>query len=393
MTSAPEGLERWWSRIDANRLERLLIRAVETYSPSFAEEPAMELLEEALNAAGLPYLRQPVAGRAHGDDHGNLIVQVGAEPPALLWVGHVDTVAPEAEEQLTARRDGDLVYGLGSADMKAGCCAVVEALIAMAESGVLLSRGFAAAFVVGEEEYGDGARALVQRMGAPLTVIGEPSSLAPCLGHHGYREFRLESRGSRVHAALPELGANAIHAMLAWLTALEEESRAAAATGQLAVSPRDISGGGALFVVAERCQAHVDIHFSPEFDPAAVDEVIRVARERAAASHPDCSLESTCLFSAAGYRLADDSPRIRSLRRAYAHAGIEFAPTTFRSHSDANLLHEAGSEPVVCGPGDLAVAHTRHEHVSLEEVRRAARLYAAMAWEVCGGRVGSAAGA
>jgi acetylornithine deacetylase/succinyl-diaminopimelate desuccinylase-like protein len=38
---------------------------------------------------------------------------------------------------------------------------------------------------------------------------------------------------------------------------------------------------------------------------------------------------------------------------------------------------------VLCGPGALEVAHTRHEHVSIDEVVRAARLYAAIICETC----------
>ena len=58
-------------------------------------------------------------------------------------------------------------------------------------------------------------------------------------------------------------------------------------------------------------------------------------------------------------------------------------PGTFRSHSDAPLFHRAGSLTLVCGPGHLEVAHTRHEHVDLAQVREAARLYAAMIYEAC----------
>jgi acetylornithine deacetylase len=56
---------------------------------------------------------------------------------------------------------------------------------------------------------------------------------------------------------------------------------------------------------------------------------------------------------------------------------LEFEP--FRSHSDGNLFHQAGSRPLILGPGSLETAHTAEEQTSLAEVEAAARIYAALA--------------
>lgn len=374
--------------IDRDRLVRLLTAAVEQYSPSYAEEPAMDVFAEAIGGAGLAYLHQPVAGAGQGEARGNLIVELGPHPASLIWVGHVDTVPPMEEEQLSPRIEDGVLYGLGSADMKGGCAAMVEALLALTAAGVELKRGLAVALVVGEEEYGDGSAALIERTGAPLTVIGEPTGLVPCLDHYGYFEYRLQARGNQVHAALPELGASAIHAMLGWLTAAFEGAQAPVLFDRLAMNPREIRGGGDMFVVAEACEAFVDIHGVPGVDAAEVDALIAAARERAALEHAGCALQSECVFAAPGYAVADGDARLDPLRRAFERvhargAAARWRPAAFRSHSDGALFHRAGSLPVICGPGRLEVAHTRNEHVSLSEVEAAARLYAAMIYEAC----------
>ena len=64
---------------------------------------------------------------------------------------------------------------------------------------------------------------------------------------------------------------------------------------------------------------------------------------------------------------------------AFAACALPFQPAVFRSHSDGKLFHEAGSAPVICGPGRLEVAHTQEDQVSLAETTAAARLYAALA--------------
>jgi len=369
--------------IDAEQLVALLTNAVEQYSPSYAEEPAMEVFAERLGECGVRYMRQPLppgSGPA-ADTRANLIIELGPQPSTLMWVGHVDTVPLIDEEEQRMHREGDILHGLGSADMKSGCAAIVEAVIAVARSGVEMKRGLTVALVVGEEEYGDGSEALLEWRTAPLTVIGEPTGLVPCVDHYGYYECLLTARGARAHAALPEMGASAIHAMLAWMQHLME------AGGEvmhgLTLNPREIRGGAGLFMVAQECEAAIDIHAPPGVDRAVIDQLIEQARDRAQETHPRCELQFENLYWATGYSSAADEPLLDPVRQAYQAAGLEWSPEAFRSHSDGSLFHQKGSVPVICGPGRLEVAHTRHEHVSLQETLDAARLYAAMIHSAC----------
>jgi len=370
-------------QIDNEQLVELLTDAVEQYSPSYAEEPAMQVFAERLNACGIRYMRQPLppGGGPVADARANLIIELGPQPSALMWVGHVDTVPLIDEEEQRMHREGDILHGLGSADMKSGCAAIVEAVIAVVRSGVELKRGLTIALVVGEEEYGDGSETLLEWRTAPLTVIGEPTGLVPCVDHYGYYECRLTVRGARAHAALPEMGASAIHAMLAWMQQLMESG--GEVTHGLTINPREIRGGAGLFMVAQECEAAIDIHAPPGVDQTVIDQLIEAARDLAQATHPRCELQFENLYWATGYASAPDEPLLEPVHRAYQAAGLEWSPEAFRSHSDGSLFHQKGSVPVICGPGRLEVAHTRHEHVSLQETLDAARLYAALIHAAC----------
>jgi len=376
-------LEDILALIDDARLLTLLTDAVEQYSPSYAEEPAMQVFASRLNECGVRYMRQPLppGGGPAADTRANLIVELGPPPAALMWVGHVDTVPLIDEEEQRLHRDGDNLHGLGTADMKSGCAAMVEAVIAVVRSGVELRRGLIVALVVGEEEYGDGSEALLDWQTAPLTVIGEPTGLVPCVDHYGYYECRLTVQGARAHAALPETGASAIHAMLAWMQQIMEAGGETAYG--LTLNPREIRGGAGLFMVAQQCEAAIDIHAPPGVDHKVIDRLIEQARDRALATHPRCGLQYENLYWATGYANAPDEPLLDPVRRAYRDTGLEWAPAAFRSHSDGSLFHQKGSVPVICGPGRLEVAHTRHEHVSLQETGAAARLYAALIHAAC----------
>jgi len=369
-----------WDCLDPALLRALLIDAVRVYSPSYAEGPAARVFRARLEQAGLAVEQLPVPS-AHGNGtRCNLLVRIGPQPPSMLWIGHIDTI--EAVHGFTAPQvDGDVLRGLGAADMKSGCAAMVEALIALHRSGLPLAKGLCLGLVVGEEEYGDGSLALIQTVGAPLVIVGEPTDLLPCVSHNGYMECQLTAQGSRAHAAVPEFGANAIHAMLSWILAIYDAFLAQDLAGQVVANPREIQGGSTLFVVPAACQAMVDVHWGPGVDPRAVTEAMERARLAAQADHPLCGLAAEVTFSSMGYRNPPEDPLLAPLWSALASVGLSGAPAVFRSHSDAAVFQAAGALAVVLGPGKLEMAHSPEEQVSLAQVELAARLYAALAWE------------
>lgn len=368
-----------------DRVDRLLEAAVNHYSPPYAEEPATRVFARYLEDAGIPYQRQPVVGGADtgGGSRANLIVRLGPQPPDLLWLGHVDTVVAMDEEHASASLENGVLYGLGSADMKSGCAAALEAARALHDSGAELTRGLCVALVVGEEEYGDGAEALSEVVSAPLAVVGEPTGLVPCLEHYGYVECELSASGARAHAALPEVGSSAIHAMMDWLLGILDARRDLDRPEQIAFNPRAIQGGGDMFAVAERCHASLDVHFSPGLRRDLIQEVLEASRLASLERHPGCGLQSEQLYAARGYEVDRAERALAPVWEAFSSLDLDPAPGVFRSHSDASPLHARGVVPVVCGPGRLEVAHTPTEHVALSEVHRAAELYAAIFEHVC----------
>jgi acetylornithine deacetylase len=366
--------------LDPARLRASLLEAVAVYSPSYAETPVTEVFAAQLERAGLTVERQPVGTGPGAGARANLLVRLGPQPPSMLWVGHVDTI--EAIHAFAPPRvDGDLLHGLGAADMKGGCAAMVEAVIALHQSGLPLAQGLCLALVVGEEEYGDGALALIDRVRAPLVIVAEPTDLVPCTSHNGYMEYQLAAQGSRAHAAMPEFGANAIHAMLAWLLAVFDALLAPGLAGQVVANPREIQGGSTMFVVPAACLAMIDVHWRPGVDPAAVAEAIERARLAALKDHPLCGLSATVTFSSLGFENPPADPLLAPLWRAIQRTGLPAVPGIFRSHSDAAVFQQAGSLAVVWGPGRLEMAHSPDEQVALSQVEQAARGYAALAAE------------
>lgn len=331
-------------------------------------------LEELLTRAGFSVERQEVE-----EDRYNLRVTMGAGEPRLYLVGHVDTVPAWDLDAFGPQEEDGIIRGLGSADMKGGCVAMVEAWLALAETLEPTERpSVGLLLVVGEEENGDGSATFLHSCRPPWVVIGEPTSLAAGFAHYGYMEACFVTRGLRSHSSLPELGHNAVEAMLRVLLQLGNDPLFDRAKTEIVYSIREMRSARAGFVVPDRCDAWIDLHLPPDHDPAALQRAIRQIVADAGRTIPGLDLDVSFDFASAGYNLGTDNPLALVLREVYPTLGLPLQVDAFRSHSDGNLFFAAGVKPLILGPGSLETAHTPDERVIFEEVSNAARIYAAL---------------
>jgi len=367
-------LERVWRAIEPDRLRKTFLGLLDIYSPSGKEEDAQLYLEELLTRAGFVVERQEVEHERY-----NLRVTMGRGEPQLYLVGHVDTVPAWDLEAFGAQEEDGIIRGLGSADMKGGCAAMVEAWMAMASAlppAELPSVGLL--LVVGEEENGDGSATFLESCRPPWVVIGEPTGLAACFAHYGYLEADFVTRGRRSHSSLPELGHNAVESMLRVLLHLGKNALFDREKSEVVYSIREMYSSRAGFVVPDRCESWIDLHLPPDMDPASMQEEIRRIVAGADRFIPGLDLDVSFDFASSGYKLGSDNPLARTLREIYPGLGLELRLDAFRSHSDGNLFFAAGTKPLILGPGSLETAHTPDEQVIPAQVSAAARIYAAL---------------
>jgi acetylornithine deacetylase len=365
-----------WQGIDAERLRRILLDLLDIYSPTGKEEDIQLYLEKVLTDAGLPVQRMVVE-----EDRYNLRVVLGDDPPPLYLVGHVDTVPAWDLEIFGASEEGALIKGLGAADMKGGCAAMVEAVLALAALPAAQRPSLGLLLVVGEEENGDGSAAFLRQHRPPWVVIGEPTSLAPCLAHFGYLEAGFVTRGRRSHSSLPELGHNAVESMLRALLHLGRDPLFDRQSSGIVYSIREMSSSRSGFVVPDRCETWIDLHLPPHMDPAETMAALRRRAAGAAELIADLDLQLHFELAAQGYQLPVHGRMAEALTAIYRQLDLPLRFDAFRSHSDGNLFFEAGCQPLILGPGNLETAHTPDEQTSFDEVLAATRIYAALAVE------------
>ncbi|SHJ84468.1 acetylornithine deacetylase [Malonomonas rubra DSM 5091] len=369
-----ERLEQVWAAIDPQRLKQTLLEMIDIYSPSGKEEDIQLYLEGVLAQAGIHVVRQEVE-----EERYNLLATMGPEQPPLCFVGHVDTVAAWDIDDYAAKDEWGVVRGLGSADMKGGCAAMVEAWLALATLPEDRRPNIGLLLCVGEEENGDGSTRFLEEQQPEWVVIGEPTSMQPAFSHYGYLEMELQTRGRRTHSSLPELGHNAIESMLRVLLELDRSAIFKRQPGKLVYSIREMSSSRAGFVVPDSCEAMIDLHLAPDVRPAEVRSELEVILEKARQRIDELDLEVSFAYEADGYQLEQSGWLLEIFEEVYPRLNLPLTLLPFRSHSDGNLFYQAGCKPLVLGPGSLETAHTAEEQTSLAEVEAAARIYCAIA--------------
>lgn len=217
--------------ISEDRVIQLLRSLISIKSPYFHEHEIMEFTKSWLNEHDIPakihrYF-DDVATKFYGENVCGCI-DSGKPGHTIYLGGHLDTVnlcegwtKPKYEGYI---EDG-YMYGLGSLDMKSGCCAIMLALEEFTKNYKDTFTGKIIYQFVSDEEgpYGLGTVALIKdnvdglRDSIDFAIIAEPSaafteSVHPniCLGAKGGYNYTIKLHGKASHAAIPNLGINAV---------------------------------------------------------------------------------------------------------------------------------------------------------------------------------------
>jgi acetylornithine deacetylase len=212
-------------------------------------------------------------------------------------------------------------------------------------------------------------------------VVGEPTKLASIIAHKGVARWLMSVTGTSAHGAMPHLGHSAIYDGARVALALEAYAQELAKRsphpllGRPTINLGRVSGGNSVNIVPDSCEFEIERRLLPGEDGRqAVRDCERWLRDRIG---PEIRLNVSDPY------LVDpalDTPREATIVRAVAAAhqtelGSASAIEGAHYCTDGSKFAEAGIETMVCGPGDIAQAHTRDEFIEIEQVERAVRLY------------------
>ena len=145
---------------------------------------------------------------------------VGDRSTRLILAGHTDTVP--VNRNFPATLDGDVVHGVGTADMKGGLAVMLASAVSHSLAPIELTYVFYAREEVRAADSGLGElfEARPELLRGDLAIIGEPTAAQIEAGCQGTLRLEIVLRGARAHSARPWTGRNAIHRSAAVIEAI-----------------------------------------------------------------------------------------------------------------------------------------------------------------------------
>jgi succinyl-diaminopimelate desuccinylase len=334
----------------AQDIATLTAALVDVYSESGHETQLTDAVEEALRS--VPHLTV----RRDGD----AVVartELGRDERVVL-AGHLDTVPPA--DNLPSHRDGDVLRGLGTADMKGG----VAVMLRLAAAAVSPSRDVTFVFYDGEEVEAERngllrlSRSHPDWLEGDFAVLLEPTDAIVEGGCQGTMRVEVTVPGIRAHSARSWMGVNAIHEAAHVLDRLRAyEPRRPVVDGlefREGLNAVGIAGGVAGNVVPGECVVTVNFRFAPDRSEVEAEHHVRE------------------VFDGFDVRITDSAPGARPgldhpAARAFADA-IGGTPRAKFGWTDVARFSVLGVPAVNYGPGDPHVAHTAGEWVSVTQL-------------------------
>jgi len=378
--------------VDKDELVAFLQKAIQI--PSHIEYPDQEkemasFIAEKMTAEGIETELQIVEGKRP-----NVLSTIRGERngKSITYNGHIDSIPPfDMTEPFSGRIDGDLMYGRGTSDMKSGIIAMAYAMIAIKRSGYAPPGDLVLSAVVGEEYGSFGATHYVKH--STLTdygVCGEPTGLKIATAQKGLHWFEFNIPGRRIHSSVSSQGINALKRLNQLMTHINEklepslENRRHRLLGASLVNLGKVWGGEQPNVVPGDAHLQIERRYIPgetlKSVMAELDEIVAECN-KGYDGYPITyeSMPYSLLVSKTPMDVPVEHPIVQGMLAA-GKTVLGEKPAIFGAPfwGDAGVLSDAGVTTILFGPGEVSDAHTANEHVSLENVFKAAMMYAAL---------------
>ncbi len=273
--------------------------------------------------------------------------------PALLLIGHMDTVFPVDSSFNWFKDDGQKVFGPGVIDMKGGLVTAIFALKALAACRLL--EKIPLTFICNsDEEIGSPASTPLMQTEAARSLLGlgfECGGLHGEIvtGRKGKAGYLLSVKGRAGHAAFAGADkASAILELAYKVIALEQLNDA---RRKIVVNVGVIKGGIGANTVADSAVAEIDMRFLDPVD--CVDAAAKIFRITAECSVPGTSAEVHATPSRLPMvQSAANRALFRVISQQADMLGLPCREELRSGVSDMNTIAEAGI-PVVDGMGPV----------------------------------------
>ena len=283
-------------------------------------------------------------------------------PSRVVLAGHLDTVPIHGN--FPSHVDGDLIYGCGTADMKAGAALALHLAVTLDKPVYDVTYLFYDCEEVEADRNGLNhvSRSHPQWLRADFAILLEPTYGVVEAGCQGTMRAIIRTEGRRAHSARSWLGVNAIHAAGEILMRLESyDARRVTIDGcdyREGLNAVGVHGGVAGNVIPDRCEVEVNYRFAPD---RTQEQAAKHVRE---------------FFAGYLVEITDSAPgALPGLDAAPARqfvTAVGTEPVGKLGWTDVSRFAALGIPALNFGPGDPNLAHTRDEHVEITKIRAGA---------------------
>ncbi|MDH4410316.1 MAG: M20 family metallopeptidase [Verrucomicrobiales bacterium] len=311
----------------------------------------------------------------------NLIARLPGRDPKrrIILEAHTDTVSVKGMTipPFDPVIEGNLLYGRGSCDTKAGLAAMLHAMASLKDEGFVPPCEVWLAAVVDEEYSYRGVVKLCEGLTAHAAIVAEPTELRLVVASKGVLRWRIRVRGKAAHSSKPHLGVNAINHMARLILALEKDEASLATkvhplAGAATCNVGVISGGVQVNFVPDECVIEIDRRLLP--GERAIDALTNYQSllDDLARRHPGfiAEMEAPMLTDEGLDAPVDAAPALLG-GEILREMGLDGAPAGVPFGSDASKLSRQGVPSLVFGPGSIDRAHGAVEYVEIDEVLKA----------------------
>ncbi|WP_091053434.1 succinyl-diaminopimelate desuccinylase [Glycomyces sambucus] len=280
----------------------------------------------------------------------------------VMLAGHLDTVP--VNDNFPTRTEGDVMWGLGTSDMKSGTALALWIAATVERPKFDLSFAFYDCEEIEADANGLNrlSKSRPELLAADFAILLEPTYGLVEAGCQGTMRVRVTTRGKRAHSARSWKGENAIHRLapvLERLNAYEaREVEVDGCTYREGLNAVYIGGGVAGNVIPDEGWVDVNFRFAPDRDEAAAEAHVRE------------------VFSGFDVEVSDTAPSCRpGLDRPEAAEFVAAAGGEFRAKlgwTDVARFATLGIPAVNFGPGDPNLAHKQDERVEIPRIRECA---------------------
>ncbi|MGL4394934.1 MAG: acetylornithine deacetylase [Hyphomicrobium sp.] len=313
-----------------------------------------------------------------------LFATIGPPGSGVALSAHTDVVPVDGQswtsDPFTLRAEGGKLYGRGACDMK-GFIACVLAAVPDFKSRSLATP-IHLAFSYDEEIGCLGVRPMIGEFGRTLarprmTIVGEPTSMRVVDAHKGPVRWQVEVTGRAAHSSMAHLGVNAISyatRLMMELQRIEDELKVTSRNDRFnppfaTLQVTRLDGGTANNIIPIFCRFGFEVRALVGVDVDAIEQRLVAFAQTTCIPEmrrvaPEADIVITRANTVPPFTARTDSEVVALVLKLSG----QNETTTVSYATEAGLFQDGGSPAVVCGPGDIAQAHTPDEWIAESEL-------------------------